>query len=270
MPQTPGTSRFPISSQRNIIVHLMALTKRRIDLLLVEIGLADTTHQAQALLMTGRVKVDGQRVEKAGVLVRVGATVEVDTLPQYVSRGGMKLSRAIKTFGINVKKLTAVDIGASTGGFTDCLLQQGAIRVYAIDVGYGQLDLRLRKDSRVVVMERLNARYPFRLPENVDLATVDVSFISLTKVLNSVTQHLKNGGHLITLVKPQFEARRDQVEKNGIVKNPQIHAEVLARLITWAIEQGFRLRDITPSPILGNAGNREFFLLLQPPGYIDQ
>ena len=154
-------------------------------------------------------------------------------------------------------------MGASTGGFTDCLLQRGARKVYALDVGHGQLDYRLRQDPRVVVMERVNARHPFDLPEAVDMVTIDVSFTSLRLVLPSVAEHLKPGGRLIALVKPQFEARREQVGRRGVVKDPQVHAEVLGKMIVWSVENGFRLRGLVPSPILGDEGNREFFLLLR-------
>ncbi len=237
--------------------------KMRVDLLLVERGLAESRQQAQALLMAGEVTVDGRLVDKAGALVNPGAGVEVETPPPYVGRGGVKLAHALQTFALNVNGATTLDVGASTGGFTDCLLQHGAARVYAVDVGYGQLHMRLRHDSRVVVMERLNARYHFQLPVVVDLATVDVSFISLTKVLPSAAEHLRSGGHIVALVKPQFEALRRQVGKGGVIRDPAIHAEVFARLIVWATHNRFRLRGLTPSPLLGDAGNREFFLLLE-------
>ena len=241
----------------------MPSTKRRIDLVLVARGLAESRQRAQALLMAGRVTVEGRLVDKPGRLVDAGAKIEVEAPPPYVGRGGVKLAHALHTFDLKTEGATALDVGASTGGFTDCLLQTGVARVHALDVGYGQLDLRLRQDPRVVVMERVNARYPFQLPERVDLATVDVSFISLTKVLPSVAEHLKSGGYLIALVKPQFESQRRQVGKGGVVRDPKVHAAVLARLIVWAIKQGFRLRGLTPSPLLGDAGNREFFLLLK-------
>ena len=238
-------------------------TKRRIDLLLVERGLAATPTQAQALLMAGQVTVDGRTVDKPGALVSVAAEVYVKAPPPFVGRGGFKLAHALDAFGLQVRDAVALDVGASTGGFTDCLLQRCARRVYALDVGRGQLDQRLRNDPRVVVMEGVNARYPFRLPEAAALATVDVSFISLTMVLPSVAEHVKPGGHIIALAKPQFEAQRRQVGKGGVVRDPQVHAAVLSRLINWAIGHGFRLRDLAPSPLLGDAGNREFFLLLE-------
>ena len=237
--------------------------KRRIDLLLVELGLADSRQRAQALLMAGRVTVDGQRAEKPGTLVGTSATVEVKSPPLYVGRGGIKLAHAVETFALEIARTTVLDVGTSTGGFTDCLLQKGAKRVYALDVGHGQIDLRLRRDPRVVVMEGVNARYPFQLPETVDLATVDVSFISLTIVLPSVKEHLAPGSQIIALVKPQFEAMRRLVGKRAVTRDPTAHAAVLARLIVWATQHGLRLRDLTPSPLLGNAGNREFFLLLE-------
>jgi 23S rRNA (cytidine1920-2'-O)/16S rRNA (cytidine1409-2'-O)-methyltransferase len=158
-----------------------------------------------------------------------------------------------------------LDVGASTGGFTDCLLKRGASRVYAVDVGYGQLDYRLRQDPRVVVMERVNARYPLDLPESVDLATMDLSFISLEKVIPSVADAVKNEGRLIALVKPQFEAARRQVKKGGLVKDPQVHADVLGRFLCWAIDRSFRLGGVVASPILGADGNKEFFVYLKKP-----
>ncbi len=183
--------------------------------------------------------------------------------PLFVSRGGLKLAAALDSWGLTVAGLVALDVGASTGGFTDCLLQRGASRIYALDVGYGQLDQRMRVDPRVVVMERVNARYPFALPEAVDLVTVDVSFISAEKVIPSAASHLNPGGRLIVLVKPQFEAGRAQVQRGGVVRDPQVHAAVLGRFINWAIDHRFRLRGLVPSPLLGPAGNREFLALLE-------
>ena len=240
--------------------------KRRIDLLLVERGLAPTREKAQALLMAGRVLVDGRPVTKAGAVVPGEAGIQVAGRLPFVSRGGVKLAHALDTFNLSPSGAVALDVGASTGGFTDCLLQRGARRVYALDVGHGQLDFTLRTDPRVVVMEHVNARYPLALPESVDLATVDVSFISVTMVLPSVAERLKSGGVIVALVKPQFEARRQEVGRGGIIRDPLLHGRVLGRVILWAIDHGFRLRGLTPSPILGDAGNREFFLLLKPTG----
>ncbi|MBI4202042.1 MAG: TlyA family RNA methyltransferase [Chloroflexi bacterium] len=237
--------------------------KQRADLLLLALGLVESREKAQALIMAGVVTLDGKPVAKPGQLLPAGAQPAIAAPLPFVGRGGVKLSHALDTFGLEVRNTVCLDVGASTGGFTDCLLQRGAARVYAVDVGYGQLDQRLRDDPRVVVMERLNARYPFVLPEVVDIATVDVSFISLTLVLPSVAQHIQPGGSIIALVKPQFEAQRGQVGKGGVVKDPNVHAAVLAKMIAWAVNHGFRLRWLTASPLLGDAGNREFFLWLQ-------
>ncbi len=240
-------------------------TRHRIDRLLVERGLAVSPEKARALLMAGQVTADERRIDKAGALVDATADVRIAAAPPYVGRGGVKLAHALQELlpDIDIAGAVALDVGASTGGFTDCLLQHGARRVYALDVGYGQLHQRLRDDPRVVVLERVNAHNPFQLPEPVALATVDVSFISLTKVLPRVMEHLRPGGPILALVKPQFEAARSEVGTGGVVRDPEVHAAVLARLIAWVVPRGLRLRGLTPSPLLGDAGNREFFLLLE-------
>jgi len=239
------------------------MTKRRLDSLLADRGLAPSRAKAQALIMAGEVTVGGKAVTKAGALVAEAATITVLEPPPFVSRGGIKLEHALDQFRLGVSGKVVADIGSSTGGFVDCLLQWGASRVYAIDVGYGQLDYRLRQDSRVVVMERVNARYPIRLPEKVDLVTMDLSFISVEKVIPSVAELLEDNGNLLVLLKPQFEARREEVGKGGIVREPVVHAKVLGRFITWAIERGYRLGGLIASPVLGAAGNKEFFALLE-------
>jgi 23S rRNA (cytidine1920-2'-O)/16S rRNA (cytidine1409-2'-O)-methyltransferase len=239
------------------------MTKRRIDSLMVERGLVESRAKAQALVMAGEVVVDGKAAVKSGSLVDEAAAITVAEPPLFVSRGGLKLDYALDQFCLGVSAKIVADIGASTGGFTDCLLKRGASRVYAIDVGYGQLDYHLRQDPRVVVMERVNARYPVPLPEQVDLATLDLSFISVEKVIPSVANLLKNGGHLLVLIKPQFEARRQEVGKRGVIKEPVVHARVIGRFLTWAIERGFRLGGLVASPILGASGNKEFFVLLK-------
>jgi 23S rRNA (cytidine1920-2'-O)/16S rRNA (cytidine1409-2'-O)-methyltransferase len=219
--------------------------------------------KAQALIMAGEVVVEGKTVIKPGTLVNEEAVITILEPPPFVSRGGIKLEHALAKFQLDVSSKIVADVGASTGGFTDCMLQHGASRVYAIDVGYGQLDYRLRQDSRVVVMERVNARYPIPLPEKVDLATIDLSFISVEKVIPSVARLLKNDGYLLVLIKPQFEARRGEVGKGGVIKQPIVHARILGRFITWAIEYRFRLGGLVASPIPGASGNREFFVLLR-------
>ncbi len=239
------------------------MAKKRLDTLLVERGLAESRAKAQALIMAGEVTVGGNAVTKSGTLVSEGIEITVKEPSPYVGRGGIKLAHALDAFNINVSGMVAADIGASTGGFTDCLLQRGARKVYAIDVGYGQLDYRLRQDKRVVVMERINARYPVSLPEKVDLATLDLSFISVTKVIPSVVNLLKENGDIFVLIKPQFEAKRGEVGKGGIIKDPQMHARVLGRFIKWAVSQKLRLWGLAASPILGASGNKEFFLLLK-------
>jgi len=239
------------------------VTKRRIDSLLVERGLAESRSKAQALIMAGRVVVDGKAITKPGALVTEAAAITVVEPPPFVSRGGIKLDHALDQFQLDVSGKVVADIGASTGGFTDCLLKRGTSRVYAIDVGYGQLDYRLRQDSRVVVMERVNVRYPVSLPEKVDLATVDLSFISVEKVIPSVARLLKENGYLLVLIKPQFEARREEVGRRGVIKQPMVHARVLGRFISWMTGHGFRLGGLVASPILGASGNKEFFVLLK-------
>jgi 23S rRNA (cytidine1920-2'-O)/16S rRNA (cytidine1409-2'-O)-methyltransferase len=213
--------------------------------------------------MAGEVVVEGKAAIKPGTLVAEEAEISLLQPPPFVSRGGIKLDHALDQFQLEVSSKIAADIGASTGGFTDCLLQRGASRVYAIDVGYGQLDYNLRRDQRVVVMERVNARYPVTLPEKVDLATIDVSFISVEQVIPSVAKLLKDNGYLLVLIKPQFEAKRNEVGKGGIVKKPQVHARVLGRFIAWAVGHGFRLGGLVASPILGASGNKEFLVLLR-------
>lgn len=236
--------------------------RRRLDSLLVERGLAESRAKAQALILAGRVEVVGKAGIKPGTLVDEDAAIAVTEPPPFVSRGGIKLDGALARFRLDVSGTVAADIGASTGGFTDCLLKRGAKRVYAVDVGYGQLDYSLRQDARVVVMERVNARYPVSLPEEVDLATIDVSFISVEKVLPSVRQLIKPGGYVVVLLKPQFEAKREEVGKGGVIKDPVVHARVLGRFIAWAAGAGLRLGNLIASPISGSSGNREFFVLL--------
>jgi 23S rRNA (cytidine1920-2'-O)/16S rRNA (cytidine1409-2'-O)-methyltransferase len=240
-------------------------TTTRLDALLVERGLFDSREQARAAVLAGEVTVAGQRLTKPGTRVPADAEVQVAARPPFVSRGGEKLDHALTVFEMDVAGRVAADIGASTGGFTDCLLQRGAARVYAVDVGYGQIDYRLRIDPRVTLLERTNARYltAASLPEPVDLAVVDVSFISLTKVLGAVRRLLRPGGDIVALIKPQFEARREEVGKGGIVRDPQVHARVIGRVVAWCVANGLRVRGLTTSPILGGNGNREFLLWLR-------
>jgi len=244
-------------------IEIRKVAKRRIDSLLVAEGLVASRAKAQALIMAGEVTVDGRIVTRPGTLIEEGAAIVISEPPPFVSRGGIKLDHALDEFRLDVRGKVAADIGASTGGFTDCLLKRGASRVYAIDVGYGQLDYRLRQDPRVVVMERVNARYPISLPEKVDFATIDLSFISVTKVIPSVAQILKEDGYLVVLVKPQFESRKGEVGKGGIIKDSQLHAIILGRFIVWVVDNGFRLKGLIVSPILGTEGNKEFFVLLR-------
>lgn len=236
--------------------------KQRLDRLLVERGLAESRARAQRLIMAGEVRVDGQVAFKPGQMVSVEADLVVEKPLPCVSRGGMKLAAALDDFGYDPAGKVAADVGASTGGFTDVLLQRGAARVYAIDVGYGQLAWKLRQDPRVVVMERTNARYLTSLDEPVDLVVVDASFISLELLLPTIAGWLRPGGDVIALVKPQFEAGREQVGKGGVIRDEAVHRQVLRDLITWATGHGWHLAGATASPLRGPAGNVEFFLWL--------
>ncbi len=232
--------------------------RERLDKLLVQRGLAKSREQAQALIMAGAVYVDDQRVDKPGKRVPVEARITVKARMPYVSRGGYKLAAMLDHLQLSVKGWTCVDVGASTGGFTDVLLQRGARRVYAIDVGYGQLAWKLRQDPRVVVMERTNIRHVTTLPEPMDLATVDVSFIGLHLVLPNVVRLVRQGGWVIALIKPQFEAGPHQVGKGGIVRDSNVHREVLQRVLRLAEELALGLHALIPSPIRGAEGNVEF------------
>lgn len=240
--------------------------KTRLDVLLVERGLEQTRQRAQAMIMSGLVFVDGQRVDKAGTAVPNDAQIEVrgNTL-RYVSRGGLKLEKAMTTFGLKLDGCICADIGASTGGFTDCMLQNGAVKVYAVDVGYGQLAWSLRTDERVVNMERTNIRYvtPEDLAEPIEFFSVDVSFISLHHIF-PVAQRITTPDAMgVCLVKPQFEAGREKVGKNGVVRDPAVHREVLHNAMSYAAENGFVVRGLDYSPVKGPEGNIEYLMFVQ-------
>jgi 23S rRNA (cytidine1920-2'-O)/16S rRNA (cytidine1409-2'-O)-methyltransferase len=237
--------------------------KLRLDRLLVERGLAPSREKAQAIIAAGQVLVNGQRQDKAGMAVPSDAELRItgEVLP-FVSRGGLKLEAALKVFRISVEGRTALDIGASTGGFTDCLLQHGCEKVYAVDVGYGQLAWKLRQDPRVVVIERTNIREmePSLVPGPVDIVVIDVSFISLEKVVPAVLKFLKKGSELIALIKPQFEAGRGQVGKGGIVRDEAARTAVVERISGFVRDQGLDVKGVIPSPITGQDGNVEFLI----------
>ncbi len=246
---------------------MSAASKERIDVLLVEQGFYDSRVKAKAALMAGLVLVDGERIEKSGTKVPRDAGIVVKgALHPYVSRGGLKLEKAIRHFGLDLAGLTMLDIGASTGGFTDCALQHGATYVYAIDVGYNQLDWSIRQDERVNVMERTNFRYT--KPEDLtgpapDFATIDVSFISLRIILPALAGLLSDGAGVIALIKPQFEAGREKVGKSGVVREQAVHKEVLHQVLGFASELGFGLQGLTFSPITGGEGNIEFLAYMK-------
>ena len=245
--------------------------KERLDVRLVELGLAESRTRAQASIMAGEVFVNGQRADKAGFEVTPEAQIEVHgSACPYVSRGGLKLEKALRSFGVDPAGYVCSDSGASTGGFTDCLLQKGAKKVYAIDVGYGQLAWKIRSDPRVVVMERTNIRYvtPGQLAEPLDLSVVDVSFISLKLVLPVIQKLLCPTGQVLCLIKPQFEAGKELVGKKGVVRDPAVHELVLKNFLELAAGLGFTLRNLTFSPVKGPEGNIEFLahLSLQPGG----
>jgi 23S rRNA (cytidine1920-2'-O)/16S rRNA (cytidine1409-2'-O)-methyltransferase len=241
------------------------MAKRRLDLLLVARGLMSSREQARTAVLAGDVLVNGEPARAPSTAVAEDAKIEITRPRRYVSRGGEKLEHALRAFALDVRGLIALDVGASTGGFTDCLLQHGAARVYAVDVGYGQLDYKLRDDARVVVLERTNIRELAGLPEAPGVATIDTSFIGLEKVLPKVIELLRPGGWIVALVKPQFQAKRSEVGKGGVVKDPLVHASVLGRVVAWGAGRGLRFGGLTASPLRGPAGNREFFVLWRTP-----
>jgi 23S rRNA (cytidine1920-2'-O)/16S rRNA (cytidine1409-2'-O)-methyltransferase len=243
------------------------MAKIRLDHLLVQRGLVESREKGQRLIMAGEVLVNDQVVDKPGQPVNAEATVRIKEPLPYVSRGGFKLAAALDRFPIPIEKAICADVGASTGGFTDCLLQRGAARVYAIDVGYGQLNWKLQTDPRVVIMDRTNARYVEALPEPIDVAVVDASFISLRLILPAVLKWLQAAAHVVTLIKPQFEAGRDKVGPGGVVRDPAVHAEVLRTTWEAMSAMGFSPIDLIRSPIEGPAGNIEFLAWLRPGQY---
>ncbi|WP_054692720.1 TlyA family RNA methyltransferase [Syntrophomonas palmitatica] len=243
------------------------MAKIRLDLLLQEKGWASSREKARAFILAGEVAVDGRVIDKAGTLVEENAEIEIrHSGSRYVSRGGLKLEKAIREFGLNFEDKLVLDVGASTGGYTDCALQHGAARVYALDVGYGQLDWSLRNDPRVVCIERTNIRYftPEELSEKVDIITVDVSFISTALVFPVIQKLIKQDGDIAVLIKPQFEAGKNKVGKKGVVKDVLVHREVLLHSIESARLNGLTCLKLTYSPITGPQGNIEFFLHLRP------
>ena len=247
--------------------------KTRLDVLLVERGYIETRQKAQATIMSGLVFVKGQRVDKPGTAVPNDAEIEVrGSALKYVSRGGLKLEKAMATFPIDLTGAICGDIGASTGGFTDCMLQNGAVKVYSVDVGYGQLAWKLREDPRVVCMERTNARYLTheQVPDELDFASVDVSFISLKLILPALCGLLKEKGHVACLVKPQFEAGKEKVGKKGGVRDPAVHLEVLENFLVHAKESGFTVLGLTYSPIRGPEGNIEYLGFIEKGEWVER
>lgn len=243
--------------------------KERLDVLLVQRGLAPSREKAKAMIMEGNVYVNDQKEDKAGANFDTEALIEVrgNTLA-YVSRGGLKLEKALNNFPLALDGLVCMDIGASTGGFTDCMLQNGAAKVFAVDVGYGQFAWKLRQDPRVVCMEKTNIRYvlPEDIGEPLDFASVDVSFISLTKVLPAAKELLKEGAGMVCLIKPQFEAGREKVGKKGVVRDKNVHLEVIQKIIAFATEEGFSVLHLAFSPIKGPEGNIEYLVHLKKDG----
>jgi 23S rRNA (cytidine1920-2'-O)/16S rRNA (cytidine1409-2'-O)-methyltransferase len=237
--------------------------KLRVDRLLVDRGLVESRERGHALILAGQVLVNGQKQDKAGALVPEDAEIRIlgEVLP-YVSRGGLKLAAALKEFGLSVDGKVALDVGASTGGFTDCLLQHGAKKVYAVDVGYGQMAWKIRQDPRVVIIERVNIRQidPLLIPEPVDIAVIDVSFISLEKVIPSMQQFMRPGAELVALIKPQFEVGREQVGKGGIVRDEVARRAAVERITIFIHEQSFDVKGVIPSPITGQDGNVEYLI----------
>ncbi len=241
--------------------------KERLDILLVRQGLAPSREKAKAVIMTGNVYVNGQREDKAGAAFEEEKVhIEVKgAAPKYVSRGGLKLEKAMEAFAIGLADMVCMDIGASTGGFTDCMLQNGAAKVYSVDVGHGQLAWKLRQDERVICMEKTNFRYvqPEDIADRLDFASVDVSFISLTKILIPARNLLKVPGRMVCLIKPQFEAGRDKVGKKGVVREPEIHEEVIHKIVIYAELVGFSVKGLTFSPVKGPEGNIEYLIYLE-------
>ncbi|MCI6647995.1 MAG: TlyA family RNA methyltransferase [Lachnospiraceae bacterium] len=239
--------------------------KKRLDVLLVEKGLAPSREKAKAYIMEGKVFVENQREDKPGTNFDENSLIELHGKKlAYVSRGGLKLEKALKTFPVDLSEAVCMDIGASTGGFTDCMLQNGASKVFSVDVGYGQFDWSLRQDPRVVLMEKTNVRYlkPEDIGESLDFASCDVSFISLSKILPAVFPILKENGSMICLIKPQFEAGRDNVGKRGVVRNPKVHREVIAEVFEFTEALGFTVKGLTFSPIKGPNGNIEYLMYI--------
>lgn len=240
--------------------------KMRLDVAVFERGLAETREKAKALIMAGSVYLNGQKALKGGAAVKDTDIIEVKgAVNPYVSRGGLKLHKAVQNFGLSLEGCVCMDIGASTGGFTDCMLSNGAAKVYAIDVGYGQLAWKLRCDERVVNMERTNFRYVTheQIPEQVDFASVDVSFISLRKILPVMRELLRDGGRAVCLIKPQFEAGRENVGKKGVVRDRAVHESVVASITEFAVESGFNVCNVDFSPIKGPEGNIEYLMLVE-------
>jgi len=239
--------------------------RKRLDLLLLDRGLVESRQKARALIMEGKVFVDGSPITKAGMMVKVDAPVTIKDHEGYVSRGGAKLEAAIEHFGVCLEGLTAMDIGSSTGGFTDCMLKKGVKKVYCIDVGYGQMDWRLRNNPRVSLLEKTNIRYLERekIPEEVDFITIDVSFISLRKVIPKAIEFLRQGGHIMALIKPQFEVGKGEVGRGGLVRDERKRQEVVEGLSRFSQEIGLSVIGIYESPVRGTKGNIEYFIYLK-------
>ena len=242
------------------------MSKERLDVLLVNRGLAESREKAKAIIMSGNVYVEGQKEDKAGSTFVDTANIEVrgNTL-KYVSRGGLKLEKAMENFDVTIEGKVCMDVGSSTGGFTDCMLQNGAVKVYSVDVGHGQLAWKLRNDERVVCMEKTNIRYvtPEDVADKINFSSIDVSFISLTKVLGPVKELLSDDGQIVCLIKPQFEAGREKVGKHGVVRDSAVHLEVIEKVIDFAISIGFEVLNLEFSPVKGPEGNIEYLLHLQ-------